>query len=192
MSSQPTTFLTPEQYLDLDRSADHKSEYFAGEMFAMAGATPTHVMIVTNIAAELRQRLKDVPCRVYASDLRLRVSSSGLYTYPDVAVVCGDSQFADERNDTLLNPVLIIEVLSESTRDYDRGRKFEHYRALPSLLEYLTVSQDTPHVEHWERQPTGQWLLTEYGQPGQSIPLDAIGCALPLAEVYHKVDWSRA
>jgi len=191
MSSQAKTLLTPEEYLELDRRAERKSEYFRGEMFAMAGASLRHVLIATNIAAGLWQRLRGTPCRVFSSDLRLRVSPSGLHTYPDVMVVCGDPEFADERRDTVLNPVVIIEVLSESTRDYDRGRKFQHYRTLPSLRDYLTVAQDEPHVEQWIRQQE-RWLLEEFSDPGQSIRLDSADCILPLAEIYDKVEWNSA
>jgi Uma2 family endonuclease len=190
MSSQATTFLSPAQYLEQERLAERKSEYFRGEMFAMSGASPRHVSIVTNLVGWFWQRLKGTPCRVYSTDLRLRVTPAGLYTYPDVMVLCGDAQFADDQKDTVLNPVLIVEVLSKSTRDYDRGRKFQHYRTLPSLVEYLTVAQDQPHIEHWTRQQENRWLLAEFGNTGQSIHLASIGCVLPLAEVYEKIEWT--
>jgi Uma2 family endonuclease len=180
--------MSPAEYLERERKAEFKSEYFEGEMHAMAGANCRHALIVTNLAGELRQRLKKGPCKVYSSDLRLRVSPTGLYTYPDVTVVCGDLQFADDQKDTVLNPVVIIEVLSTSTRDYDRGQKFQHYRTLPSLAEYLTVAQDAPHVEQCSRQADGRWLLTEFANLDQSLQLPAIGCELPMAEVYDKVD----
>ncbi len=187
MSSQPTTSLSPAEYLELERKAEFKSEYFQGEMFAMAGASRRHGLIALNVAAEFRQQLKARPCEAYAGDMRLRVSPSGLYTYPDVVVVCGEAQFADDHKDTLLNPNLIVEVLSDSTRDYDRGEKFQHYRSLPSLREYLTVSQDTPHVEHWTRQPEDRWLLTEFSDLNKSIQLTSVDCVLPMAEIYDKV-----
>jgi Uma2 family endonuclease len=191
MAAQPTTFLTPAEYLEQERCAGRKSEYLRGEVFAMAGASRRHGLIVTNLVAEMRQQLKGKACEVYSNDLRLRVTPAGLYTYPDVMVACGDIQFADDHKDTILNPVLLIEVLSESTRDYDRGRKFQYYRTLPSLVEYLTVSQDEPHVEHWSRQQQDRWLLVEFGGVGQTIPLISIPCNLPLAEIYDKVDWSQ-
>lgn len=152
MALQPKSFLTPEEYLVIERKAEYKSEYFNGEMFAMSGVSPSHVLIVSNIVAELRGQLKQKPCNVYSSDLRVRVSPTGLYTYPDVVVVCGQPQLADEQKDTLLNPTLIVEVLSDSTQDYDRGRKFEHYRSLSSFTEYLLIAQDRCHVEHFVRQ----------------------------------------
>jgi len=189
MSSQRTTFISPEEYLAQERLADHKSEYFHGEVFAMSGASPRHVWITANVTAEFRQRLKAKPCRVSASDLRLRVTSAGLYTYPDVMVVCGEPQYAEDQQDTLLNPVLIVEVLSESTRDYDRGRKFQHYRKLPSLIEYLMIEQDEPHVEHWTRQRENHWDFVEFDGLTQSLQLTSIGCNLPLTEIYDKIDF---
>lgn len=192
MSTHPTPFLSPEEYLEIERAAERKSEYYKGEMFMMAGASPRHAWIVTNLVGELRQQLKGRPCRVSSNDLRLRVSATGLYTYPDVMVVCGEPRYAEDQKDTLLNPVVIIEVLSESTRDYDRGRKFQHYRTLPSLREYLTVAQDTPHVEHWTRQEENSGLLAEFGDLSQSIQLPSIECALSLAEIYDKVEWATS
>ena len=192
MSAQRTPFLSPAEYLEQERRAERKSEYLQGEVFAMAGASRRHGLIVTNIIAELRQQLKGKPCEVYASDLRLRVTPAGLYTYPDVMVVCGDVQFADDRKDTVLNPAVLIEVLSESTRDYDRGRKFEYYRTLPSLKEYLTVAQDKPHIEHWMRQEEDRGMFVEFRNLGQTIPLESIACTLPLTEIYDKIDWAAA
>jgi Uma2 family endonuclease len=190
MSSQPKTFLTPEEYLEIERKAEFKSEYYNGEMFAMAGASERHGVIISNIVAEFRQQLKGRVCRVISNDLRLRVLPSGLYTYPDVIVVCGESRHADDRSDTLLNPTVIIEVLSDSTRDYDRGQKFEFYRALPSLQEYLTVAQAYPHIEQWTRQQENSGVLTEFSDLNQSIHLPSIDCVLKLSEVYDKVDWT--
>jgi Uma2 family endonuclease len=184
--------LTPDEYLDQERRSERKSEYFQGEIFAIAAASPQHVLIVTNLVRELSQQLKERSCRVYSSDLRLRVTPTGLYTYPDVLVVCGDAQFADDQRDTVLNPVLIIEVLSDSSRDYDRGRKFQHYRGLPWLVEYLTVGQDAPHIEHWARQPENRWLLAEFDGISQSIRLASIGCLLRMSEVYDKTEWIAA
>lgn len=190
MSALPKTLVSPEEYLEQERRAEYKSEYLAGEVFAMAGASRRHSLIVTNLIAELRQQLKGKPCELYAGDLRLRVTPAGLYTYPDVMVVCDDVQFADDRKDTVLNPVVLIEVLSESTSDYDRGRKFEYYRTLPSLSEYLTVAQDKPHIEHWTRQQEDSGSLVEFNNLSQTIRLASIDCVLPLKEIYDKVDWA--
>jgi len=191
MSSEPKTFLTPAEYLDIERKAEYKSEYYQGEMFAMAGASLPHAIIVSNIVGELRQQLKAMPCGVYSNDLRVQVTHTGLYTYPDVIVCCGTPQLADDYMDMLLNPTLIIEVLSHSTRDYDRGRKFEHYRTISSLAEYVTVTQDAPHIERWTRQPEDRWLLTEFRELNQTVELASAGCVLALAEVYAKIDWAK-
>jgi Uma2 family endonuclease len=192
MATQPKTFLTPEQYLEIERKAEFKSEYYNGEMFAMAGGSLRHGWIVGNIVTGLGQQLKGKPCRVSPSDVRVRVTSTGLYTYPDVVVVCGEPQCADDRRDTLLNPILIVEVLSESTRDYDRGRKFQHYRKLPSLAEYLIVEQNEPHVEHWIRQAEDLGILREYSSLNAVVRLESIGCTLALTEIYDKIDWAAA
>lgn len=188
MALQPEPRLTPADYLAFERRADYKSEYLAGEIFAMVGASEPHNLIVANVIAELRQQLKKRPCKVYPSDMRVKVSPTGLYTYPDVTVLCGQAQFDDERRDTLLNPTLIIEVLSDSTEGYDRGKKFEHYRKLESLTEYVLIAQDRCHIESYRRQSNGQWLLVEVTDPQSRIPLPAIDGELALAEVYDKVD----
>ena len=191
MSLQPKPHLSPEDYLALERSADFKSEYFDGEIFAMTGASEPHNLIVVNAGAELRQQIKKRPCKLYANDMRVKVSPAGLYTYPDLIVVCGKAQFDDVQFDTLLNPTLIIEVLSDSTEAYDRGRKFEHYRKLESLAEYVLVAQHRPHVESYRRQPDQQWLLTESTGLESVFRLDSIDCELALAEIYDKVEFSN-
>lgn len=188
MSVARSTFLTPEEYLEHERKAEYKSEYLRGEVFAMAGASPRHALIVTNLVRELSQALRSRSCNVYSSDLRVRVSPTGLYTYPDVVVVCGAAEFADDQDDTLTNPTLIVEVLSESTQNYDRGQKFQHYRTLPSLQEYLTVSQDAVHIEQWTRQPDGRWLLTESGDPAAELALESVGVRIGISTFYEKVE----
>jgi Uma2 family endonuclease len=190
MSTQPKTFLTPEQYLEIERKAEFKSEYYNGEMFAMAGGSPRHAFIIANIMYELVGQLKGRPSRVASSQLRLRVLPSGLYTYPDVMVICGGLQYADDRKDTVVNPVVIIEVLSESTRDYDRGQKFEFCRGLSSLREYVTIAQTAPHIEHWTRQEVDTGVLSEFNDLNQAIHLASINCVLKLSDVYDKVDWT--
>ncbi len=187
MSSAPVTRLTEQEYLDQERAAERKSEYFRGEVFLMAGATPEHVLIVTNLVRELSNQLRRSSCKVYSTDLRLRVSPVGLYTYPDVMLICGEPQFADERRDTVLNPTLIIEVLSDSTKDYDRGQKFQHYRTLSSLKSYLTVAQDVVHVEQWTRRSDQHWMLAEFDTLDSTLALEAIGAELKLREVYEGI-----
>jgi Uma2 family endonuclease len=189
MPAQPKAYLTPEQYLTLERTAAYKSEYLRGEVFAMAGASPTHVLIVSNIVASLHGQLRRRPCNVYSSDLRVQVQASGLYTYPDVIVVCGPLQFDDDHQDTLLNPTLIVEVLSESTQDYDRGGKFAQYRKIPSFVEYVLVAQDECHVEHFVKQADGRWLLSETSRLEDTLTLPSIECTLSLSDIYEKVQF---
>lgn len=191
MSSLPRTRLTPAEYLAAERRAAFKSEYVYGEVFAMSGASLRHSLIATNIAAELRQSLKGRDCTVHVSDLRVKNPDDN-YFYPDVVVVCGEPVYADEHRDTVLNPRVIIEVLSDSTQDYDRGGKFAQYRKLPSLQTYLVVAQATPHVEHHTRQADGRWLLSETTDLTAVLTLDAIGCRLPPAEIYDKVIFDAA
>jgi len=188
MSSQPQPRYTPQEYLALERKAEHRSEYFAGEIFAMSGASERHNLIALNVAASLHAQFRNRSCKVYASDMRVKVSATGLYTYPDVVALCGEPQFDDEQKDTLLNPTVIIEVLSPSTEAYDRGDKFGHYRKLASLAEYVLISQDKPHVEHYVRQPDNQWLLSEASSLQDSVQLPSINCTLVLAEIYEKVE----
>ena len=187
MSSQPTTQLTPEEYLAIERKAEYKSEYIDGEMVAMTGASRRHNLIALNVAREITQQLKGRPCEGYVSDMRVRVPSTRLYTYPDVVVVCGEPQFEDDYVDTLLNPTLIVEVLSESTELYDRGKKFGFYRTIESLAEYLLVAQDECRVEQYLKQPDGRWLLSDYRSPEDLVELSSIQCSLALKEVYDKV-----
>ncbi len=177
---------TPEQYLDLERRAEYKSEYVNGRIYAMTGASREHNVIALTIASGLFTRFRGRPCEVYQSDMRVKVSPTGLYTYPDVVALCGAPAFEDAHVDTLLNPAVVVEVLSPSTAAYDRGEKFAHYRRLPSLHEYVLVSQDRVRVEHYARHGAG-WLLTEFEGPDATLELPALGCALPLAEVYERV-----
>ena len=187
MSRQPKTYSTPEEYLALERQAEYKNEYFDGEIFAMVGASRKHNLITTNITRELSQQLKTKPCEVYSSDMRIRIPHANIYTYADVTVVCGEPKFEDAELDTLLNPDVIVEVLSKSTASYDRRQKFAFYRTIESLTDYLLVSQDGFHVEHYARQNDGRWLLSDFRSPEDVLPLDSLGCTLPLGEIYDKV-----
>ena len=189
MSTQPQTFLTPEQYLELENQAERRSEYLNGEIFLMAGATPRHVRVTTNIVIAAGLRLRGGSCQVYSTDLRLCVNETGLYTYPDVLIVCGQPRFDGLDPNSLVNPTVIFEVLSPSTQDYDRGRKFTHYRSLSSLKEYVIVAQESVRVEKYARQPDGSWLFTETADPEAEIRLDSIDCELPLSEVYSNVSF---
>src|SRR5436190_16681809 len=152
VSTQPKTRITPQEYLELERKAATKSEYLDGEMFAMSGVLREHSIIVINITSELNSQFVERPCEVHGPDMRVKVSATGLYTYPDVAAVCGEPAFEDAHVDTLTNPQLIIEVLSDSTESYDRGKKFAHYRTIDSLREYVLVSQTECRIERFLRQ----------------------------------------
>ena len=189
MSTQPKTLVTPEQYLELERQAEYKSEYYDGEMYSMAGAREAHNLIALNVAGEFRQQLRTRPCRAYPSDMRVQVSASRRYSYPDVTVVCGEPRFLDERRDTLLNPTLIVEVLSPSTELFDRGRKFAYYRTLGSLADYLLVASERVGAELFTRQPDGRWLLTEATRMEDTIEIASVDCRLTLADLYEKVEF---
>jgi Uma2 family endonuclease len=189
MSSIARQRLTPEEYLATERAAESKSEFFAGEMFAVVDANEAHTLIRTNVWAKLSLQLKGCSCRVYSSDMRVKVSATGLYTYPDVVVVANERQFEDEQHDTLLNPTLIVEVVSPCTEAYDRGEKFAHYRRLESLREYVLIAQERLSVQRFVRQPDGrEWLMRAVNDAQGNISLPTIGCELPLAEIYDKVD----
>lgn len=187
MEPQAKPYLSPEEYLAIERRSDIKSEYLDGEMFAMTGGSLRHNLIVANLIRELGLQLKKRPCQVFPSDLRVHIPATGLYTYPDVHVVCGDPRLADEHQDTLLNPTLIIEVLSPTTEAYDRGKKFEHYRSLESFVEYLLVSQSEPRVEQFLRQDGNRWLFSEAVGLEATLPLPSIQGELALGEIYDKV-----
>ena len=183
-------YISPEEYLELEREAETKSEYYRGEVYAMAGASERHSTIQVNTLASLAVQLKGRSCKAHGSDLRVKVSHTGLYTYPDASVVCGPARFDDKQRNTLLNPTVVIEVLSESTEAYDRGRKFDHYRTVDSLTDYLLLWQDDPTIEHFVRQTGGQWLLTATKGLDAVVRIDSIGCILSLSEIYDKVEFS--
>lgn len=192
--AQPVKRYTPQEYYALERRAAYKSEYYKGEIFAMSGGTARHSLISLNIAGEIRQRLKGKPCRAYESNLRLKVAATGLRTYPDASIYCGPLQFDDEDPgvETAVNPTVLFEVLSKSTEAYDRGEKADHYRQIATLRAYVLVSQSAAHVEIYQRQPDGNWLLHVEKSLGATLPIPAIGVELPLTEIYDGVDFSTA
>lgn len=191
MSTRPKRKLTPAEYLAIERAAETKSEYYEGEMFAMVGASREHNRIVVNLVRELSTQLLTRNCDVFNGDLRVKVPFLGLYTYPDVAVVCGDPVFEDAEVDTLLNPNVIVEVLSPSTEAYDRGKKFEFYRATQSLAEYVLVAQDRPHIETFSKGADGHWTLAEATGLDASLKIATINCIVPFAKVYHRVTFAE-
>lgn len=194
MSSQPKTYLTPEEYLAVERQNEYKSEYMDGEMVAMVGASRRHNIITFNVAGELHRQLEGRPCEGYANDMRVRIVSKReyAYTYPDVVVVCGEPQFEDGHLDTLTNPTVLIEVLSESTELYDRGKKFGLYRTIESLAEYVLVTQDECKVEQYVKQSDGRWLLSDHRSLDDVVELASVQCSLALREVYAKIVFPRA
>jgi len=186
--AQKAPRLTEAEYLQLDRAAETKSEFFDGEVFAMAGGTKEHSLIAANVIRELGNRLKGTGCLVFNADLRVKVETTGLVTYPDVSVVCGSQRFLDDEVDTLLNPTLLIEVISDSTEAYDRGKKFEHFRQIESCREILLVSQREPRIEQYVRQQK-DWTLKEAVGMQAQLELSSIGIVLPLAEVFANVEF---
>ncbi len=188
MSTAPKRYITPEEYLEIERKAKLKSEYYDGEMFAKAGASDAHETIVHNLDFVLGLQLRNRPCRIYVSNMKVFVQRTGVYAYPDVSVVCGKREFFDQHNDVLLNPEILIEVLSESTEKYDRGMKFINYQSIPSLKEYVLVSQNERQIEYYVRQEAGAWLYAKETNPQGSIKLASINCMLEVKEVYHQVE----
>jgi Uma2 family endonuclease len=187
VASLRKTFITPEEYLAIDRKAQVKSEYFAGQILAFAGASKEHNLIVANVIAGLHRQLIDRNCNVYPSDMRVKISKTGDYAYPDVVVTCGEERFDEGNKDILLNPIVLVEVLSESTAGHDRGEKFESYRRIESLREYLLISQKPYRADLYIRQNDLQWLLSEIHLPEDVVELSSINCQLALKEIYAKV-----
>lgn len=182
----PSAPLTEEQYLEIERAAEFKSEFHDGQMFAMAGGSPNHSLLANQIGGMLFARLRQ-PCRAFNSDLRIKVPQTGLYTYPDCSVVCGDLEFVGDRKDVIVNPILLAEVLSPGTEAYDRGKKFESYRTIPSFREYLLIHQDRRHVEHYSKQDDGSWVLREHSGESAIIAIARWSIEIPLAELYANV-----
>ncbi len=190
--SQPAQRMTEAEYLAFERASELRHECFAGEVFAMTGASEAHNLIAADVLVSLRNQLRGRPCKVYIADMRVKVAATGLYTYPDLSVVCGEARFADNQFDMLLNPTVIIEVLSPSTEACDRGRKFQHYRQIETLRACLLIAQDSPRIERYLRHDDGAWLLTDAHGLDARLSLAAIGCALALADVYEQVTFGPA
>jgi len=180
---------TVEEYLAMERASEEKHEFLDGEIYLMSGASFNHNQIVGRTLGLLFVQLQNGPCDVLPSDMRVKVNDSGLYTYPDIIVICGEPKVEETEQDTLLNPILIIEVLSPSTESYDRCKKFQHYRALDSLQEYVLIAQDQARIERYLRQPSGEWLLSDAVGLEAVIDLPSIQCKLALADVYAKISF---
>ena len=182
------SYFSPEEYLAFERGTDARHEYLDGHVYAMAGESIEHSRICVNVAGELRARLKGRPCEVLSPNMKVVTSPSGLFSYPDVVVICGEPQFYDERRDILTNPTVVFEVLSPSTEAYDRGEKFLRYRThIETLREYTLVSQHRPLVEHYVRQPDGSWSYSSAGSLAEAVALVSIDCSLPLSEIYDRI-----
>lgn len=192
MSAVPKIYLTPAEYLAFERQSEIKHEYFRGELFAMSGASRQHVRIAVNVTILLGNQLKRRGCDIFNSDMRVKVSPTGLYTYPDLVVVRGRPRFEDRELDTLLNPTVVVEILSKSTEAYDRGEKFAQYRTLETLTDYLLISQDRALVERFTRQESGLWLFSDSIGLDAVMPIESIQCQLPLAEVYDRVEFDES
>jgi Uma2 family endonuclease len=191
MASHSVTKLTEEQYLALERAAEFKSEYFDGEMFAMSGASMQHGLLQGNIFGELYSALRGSQCVAFGSDLRIRVSGR-MYTYPDISVVCGKPLLADDQQDVLLNPVVIVEVLSPSTEKYDRGLKLQHYRTIATLEEHILVDQYQVRIEQYTRQDKEVWTVRDYQSLDAELTLPSIGVSLSMRRIYDRVEFPAA
>jgi Uma2 family endonuclease len=184
VSTQPKRFLTPEEYLEIEAKAEYRSEYYAGEMFAMAGGSNKHSLIKVQTVHLLANQLEGRPCLTYDSDMGIRVSATGLYTYADAVVVCGPSELEGKQDQLLLNPNLIVEVLSPSTEAYDRGLKFEHYRTIPSLTQYVLIASERVHADIFTRADEELWMLSSASKPDDVLRLTSIDCTIQLADLY--------
>ena len=189
MSTPPRTRLTPEQYLEIEDAAEYKSEYVQGEMFAMAGATGEHNTIAVKTTIRLGNLLGG-RCSIFNSDQRIHIPRTGLFTYADLVVTCGQPEYRDRKHMNLLNPTVIVEVLSPRTEAYDRGRKFEHYRSIDSFREYLLIASDRVSVTRLRRLPDNDWISTVVTSLEGSIHLESIGCTLQLRDLYENVTFA--
>lgn len=178
---------TSAEYLEFERQAEIKHELIDGEIFEMAGTTRNHNRISTNVLRLLDNQLLERECNVYSSDMRVKITSTGNYTYPDVVAICGEEVFEDATEDTLINPMLIIEVLSKSTEAYDRGAKFEYYQTIESFQEYVLISQEPFRVEQFVRKTKNEWIYLEFRHAEDVVNLSSVTCKLTLKDIYHKI-----
>lgn len=190
-ANQITAFVTPDEYLAVEREAETKSEYVDGVVFAMTGAHINHVRVVTNLSRELSTLLLARPCDVLSNEMKVRIQESRNFFYPDITILCNEPHFHDDRRDIILNPLLIIEVLSKSTEAFDRGAKFQAYQSLESLQEYLLIAQDKPVIEQFVKRSDGKWIYAATIGKESSLELPSIECSLSLSAVYDKVVWEQ-
>ena len=192
MFQKQPDFYTPEEYLALEEQADYKSEYYRGEIFAMAGGSANHDRIAGNLYAVLNFAFEAKPCEVFSSDMKLQIIESEFFTYPDIMVICGQPQFMGDRTDIIKNPLIIVEVLSKSTQNYDWGFKFEAYRTIETFQDYLLIAQDRIHIEYFHKLEDSRWLLTEFNTAQDNLKIESIDLEVPISRIYNKVDWFAA
>lgn len=185
----PRSEFSAAEYLAMEEVAEYRSEFCRGQILPMTSGPVEHGTVIVNCMSELREKVDARPCYVYATNLRLHVPRSDFYTYPDVMVICGKVQFLDRRNDTVTNPLLLIEVLSESTRDYDRGTKFGFYKQIPTLREYVLIESEQAHIECYRRGDDDRWTMDSYDGLDASVQFESLDCKVPLRRIYHKVSW---
>jgi len=190
MATNPISRLTEEQYLAIERAAEFKSEFLNGQMFAMSGASMQHGRLQQNLSGELWVRLRGTGWEALLSDMRVRVGKSGMYTYPDISVVCGKPILADDYQDNLLNPIVLFEILSPTTEKYDRGLKFQHYRTIETLQDYILVDQNQIRIEQYTRQADHTWTLRDYQHPDEELKIDSIHVLIPLIGIYERVEFA--
>ncbi len=191
MGQPEQTFLTPEEYFLMEETAEYKNEYYHGEIFAMTGASFHHNVIASNIHGGIHASLKGSSCYVFVGDMKIQVERGEHYTYPDLSVTCGDVEFAEGRDDVIANPVVIFEILSNSTKDYDRGSKFKAYRGIHSLKDYILVDQYNIFVEQFYKTEEGNWILNEYNELSDVVRIESIGVDLSMETIYDRVTFKK-
>jgi Uma2 family endonuclease len=188
MSSNPVSYVSPEEYLERERESDERHEYLYGEIIAVARPSPPHGVVVNNVAFALRIRLEAKGCQIFTESLRVSVQWGPLIAYPDVVLHCGEPEWVDDKHDTLTNPSFVVEVLSPSTMDYDRGTKSRLYRMLSSMSEYLFINPAPVDIEHWRRLPSGNWEVAIINDSSATLRLESLDCEIPVGEIYKNVE----
>jgi Uma2 family endonuclease len=191
MQEHAKKYLTPEEYLAMEETAEYKSEYYRGEIFAFAGGSANHNRISGNIYSKFITSLAEGKCEPYISDMKVWIKEKELFAYPDIIVVCGEPEFYPDRDDTIMNPLVIIEVLSDSTKNYDRIEKFEFYRTLPTFQEYILVDQYKIHIEHFYQESKGKWIFTEYNHIDDVLNFEKIDLKMSLKDIYYRVEFKK-
>jgi Uma2 family endonuclease len=189
--AQPKKYYTAEEYLATEETAEYKSEYYQGEIFGMAGASANHDRIAGNVYARMNLAFSGNKCEAFTSNMRLWIKSKNFYTYPDAMVICGKPEFYKNRNDTITNPLLIVEVLSKSTQSYDHNEKFRFYQSIPSLREYIMIDQYKIHIEQFSLGKDGKWALTEYKNADDILRCSCVDFQIPLREIYERVEFEK-